>query len=58
MDATDAARREALDLLRLIAELEWRLSSSGELPEASKTAILETLLRAHDALARTLRTFD
>jgi len=54
VDLTDAARREALDLLRLIAELEWTLASDPELSPAQAADILESLLKAHDALARIL----
>lgn len=55
---TDAARREALSLLRLIAELEWNFRSEVKLSTASETAVLEALAGAHAALGRILATLD
>lgn len=50
----DGARRDALDLLRLIGELEWDLRSAFGLSHASETATLQALANAHAALARIL----
>ena len=55
---TEAARREALNLLRLIGELEWDFQSTVKLSLVSETAILAALANAQRALARILATPD
>ena len=52
------ARREALNLFRLIAELDWDFRSAVELSHATEMAILETLAKADDVLGHILATLD
>jgi hypothetical protein len=58
MDPADSARREALSLLRLIAQLEWDLRFSVKLSYHSETAVLTALANAHAALGRILATLE